>query len=205
MSFQRGDHTLLTFDRAQPARTELILPVTVVDDSPDQTVVYLAAGTPTQKLVLADGSSPPRETPYSELALKERVPGKSIWIRTNVLICWQPDWTWDVRLMWDVESLEFQRWYINIQDRVRRTDTGFRTTDHFLDIVIKPDYGLTLKDEDEFGDAVKLGMYTDDEAANIRDSLDNAIKHVEVQGWPFGTGLEEFTPDKDWNLPGLPH
>lgn len=203
MSFQRGDHTLLTYDRAQPARTELILPVTVLEDSPTGTMVYLSAGTRTQVLILADGSTPPRDTPYSELARMERIHGDSVWTSTDVLICWQPDWTWDVRLMWDSTSGTFLCWYVNIQDEIRRTGPGFSSTDHFLDIVVAQDKTWRLKDEAEFEDAVQLGMYTDAKVANIRNSLDQAINHVESQGWPFNTELERFTPDHDWSLPVL--
>lgn len=201
MTFQIGDRTLLTYDRAQPARTELILPVTVVEDSPDRTMVYLAAGTPTRSLLLADGSSPPRDTPYSTLAQMERKLGDSVWTSTNVLICWKPQWTWDVRLMWDAESLEFQCWYVNIQDQMRRSKTGLTNTDHFLDIVVAPDRAWTLKDEAELNDAVQLGMYTREEQAKIRESLDEAIRHVESQSWPFDTDLRGFTPDPLWDIP----
>lgn len=189
MSYSPGEQILLTFDRKVPRRRELVLPVTIIDDSPQQTIVSITAGTPTKALMLADGSTPPRNLPYRELAKMDRVLGDSIWTGTNVLFCWRPDWLWDVRLMWDAFSGEFLNWYVNIQDPMRQTDTGFATTDHFLDVVVLPDFSWTLKDEAEFEDAVMLGMYTNSEIATIRESVASAINLVESRGWPFDSRL----------------
>lgn len=203
MRFSRGSQVFLTYDRAQPQRDELVLPVTIVEDAPDRTVAYLAAGTPIQKLVPADGSTLPRDTPYATVGRMKRVPAKSIWVNTNVLICWQPAWTWDVRLMWDSDSHEFLCWYVNIQDPIRRTDTGFHTTDHFVDVVVASDKSWELKDEAELEDATELGLYTADQAAEIQESLAGAIRYLESWGWPFNSDLTEFAPDSEWSIPEL--
>lgn len=203
MSFGNGQQALLTYDRASPSRTELILPATVVEDTPERTAIYVTAGTPIRTLLHADGTPVPRDTPYLEVAKMDRVLGDSVWTSTNVLICWQPEWQWDVRLMWNARTWEFTCWYMNIQDRMRRDDSGFSTTDHFIDLVVDSRCKWTIKDQHELDDAIHLEMYSPTEASAIRAALHGAITHVESRGWPFNSSLQDFRPNPHWPIPPL--
>lgn len=52
---------------------------------------------------------------------------------------------------WSVESAEFQRWYVNLEASWARTELGFDSCDHILDIEVADDLSSwRWKDEDEF-------------------------------------------------------
>lgn len=155
-------------------------------------------------LTLTDGTSPPRDIPYKELAAMERVLSNGTWSTNNVLIIWKPEWCWDVRLYWTESTWEFRGWYVNIQDPVRRDSSGFTTTDHFLDLLVAPDRTIIRKDSDELRDAVELGMYSASKEELIRRSADQVSELVESHAWPFDGDLRSFRPPSSWPVPPLP-
>lgn len=184
--------TNLIYDRAKPERVELVLPVSVLEDTDEHTMVSISAGTAIQAGLLTDGSKPPRNIPYRELAALDRVLGKTTWVNTNVVFIWKPEWHWDVRLYWSAESNQFIGWYINIQNCMRRADEGFVTTDHFIDIQVQPDRNRAFKDEEELSDAVNLGLYTASEHNLIRSWAHAASQLIENRLWPFDVSPSSF-------------
>lgn len=202
--FQEGSRVPLTFDRAVPKRNELILPLTVIDDTPDRTVAFVTAGTPITATTQSNGEPMPRNIPYREMAALDRTLSLSTWKHTDVIFIWQPEWHWDVRLYWQAETRDFLGWYVNVQDEVRRTINGFATTDHFLDVTIQPDRSWSLKDEAELSDAVDLGLYTIQQQDQIHSWAGSAIELLETRQWPFNVEpvsfrslLESATPSTD--------
>jgi hypothetical protein len=61
-----------------------------------------------------------------------------------------------------------ERWYVNFQQPLRRTASGFDTMDEILDLVVSPDC-LTWqrKDEDELELAVDMGFLSHSDAQRI--------------------------------------
>ena len=77
-------------------------------------------------------------------------------------------------------------WYINLQDPIRRTEIGFDTMDHMLDVVISPDMdSWEWKDEDELAAAEKAGIGSKEKAQAIRQEAERAIELLTVERRSF--------------------
>ena len=99
----------------------------------------------------------------------------------------------------------FRGWYVNLQEPLRRTAIGFDTVDHALDVLIPPEGGdWDLKDEDELAEAVRLGLFTSDEAASFFRWAERAAAHVLNREPPFDRDWTEWSPDPTWPEPELP-
>lgn len=105
---------------------------------------------------------------------------------------------------WRALDWSFLAWYVNLQAPLARTAIGFDTEDHVLDLVIEPDLlSWEWKDEEELADAIRVGRFTESEAAEIRAEGRRALDALAARAWPFGRGWEEWRPDPDWPLPQL--
>ena len=88
---------------------------------------------------------------------------------------------------------------------MRRTIIGFDTMDQMLDIVISPDRsGWHWKDEDEFSEAEKIGVYSHVKAASIREEGERVIRMLNANASPFYDGWETWTPPDEWGIPTFP-
>jgi len=106
-------------------------------------------------------------------------------------------------VMWD-EAGDFLGWYANLEEPRRRTPFGFDTTDHTLDIEIASDRTWRWKDEAELTEAVGVGLYTPDKAAQIRAEGEQVVQSIEAWRAPFDEAWENWRPDPDWQLPSVP-
>src|SRR3954453_14489255 len=94
--------------------------VTVVEGSSDLLVVHLAEGTP---FAFPEGDWPSPH-PWS---------GNRAWSGHGVLMLHRPDDAYAGGVFWSGNDRVFDRWYVNFQRPLRRTDDGFETLDHELD------------------------------------------------------------------------
>jgi hypothetical protein len=180
------------------------MPVRVVEDGPDLTVLYLVAGTPMKARAMPDGTPIPRDMPYLQ---RQRLPiaiTDRVWTTNNVLILVRPGEPHDTRCFWDAESRDFKGWYVNLQDPVKRVRAGFDTADHVLDVAVKPDLTWRWKDEDEFIDAISIGRFSEAEAQAISAEGERVIRDIETRRWPFDSGYEHWRPDPAWEIPQMP-
>ena len=90
-------------------------------------------------------------------------------------------------------------WYVNLQEPLRRTNVGFDTADHLLDLWRSPEGEWRWKDEHELEDAVARGYLTGDDAVSIRAEGERVMTED-----AFPTGWEDFEPDPSWPVPQLP-
>lgn len=200
---QPGSICMLRYRRLGPVT--FAMPVRVVDDGSDLTMLYLAAGTPMKARAMPDGTPVPRDLPYLE---RQKLPiaiANRVWTTNDVLILARPGEAHDVRLFRDAATGAFRGWYVNLQDPLRRVGVGFDTVDHVLDIFVEPDGRWRWKDEDEFAAACSIGRFSEQEANAIRAEGERVIAGIEAEGWPFGAGYEHWRPDPAWNIPSLPH
>ena len=197
-----GTVCMLRYRRLGPVTNAL--PVRVVEDGPELTMLYLAAGTPIKTRAMPDGTPVPRDLPYVERQKLPVVVGDRVWTTNNVLILHRPGEAHDVRLFWNGESGEFRGWYVNLQDPLRRVGVGFDTADHVLDIFVEPDGRWRWKDEDELTTAVEIGRFSAREAEEIRAEGEQAICDIEARAWPFTAGYESWRPDPAWEIPMMP-
>jgi hypothetical protein len=106
--------------------------------------------------------------------------------------------------MWKAGQGKLRCWYVNLREHLRRTRLGFDSMDQLLNLVISPDRSTWhWKDEEEFDDAVALGVYSPETARGIRAEGAGAIAWLHTGQSPFCDGWENWCPQAEWGLPPL--
>jgi len=200
--FQPGDHALLRFVHDDLAY--FIVPITIVQDDPDVTMYYAAAGSPIRKRVYPDGTSIPRDLAYTERVKLPVTIGHGTWHPYHTLSIVPSGAAYEIRYQWHVDDWSFRGWYVNLQAPLVRDDQGVRTNDLLLDLTVDPDGTWHWKDEDEFADAVAVGVYSPEQAAAIRAAGAAVIPEIEARRGPFDGALIDWRPDPAWTLPAIP-
>ena len=127
------------------------------------------------------------------------------WHHHRVLSFAFPDTPYAVLARWDAGTGAFDGWYVNLQDPLRRTEIGFDTRDHVLDVLISADRNSwEWKDEDELAEALALGLFTESDEARIRSAGERGVEHVLLREPPFDEDWEDWRPDPSWDVPRLP-
>jgi uncharacterized protein len=171
-------------------------PARIVQDTPELVAVYWVAGTPT---MLPRQRTIPQDFLTNNIRLYP-----SQWKGTDVLMLVTPGASHSVELMWEAGTNRMRHWYINLQEPLRRTRQGFNSMDHMLDIVISPDQSTwQWKDEDEFNEAVAIGVYSKEEALDIRKEGEKVIADLLAGKSPFCDGWENWRPPARWEIPPL--
>ena len=105
----------------------------------------------------------------------------------TIELCWDHDWS-------------LKCWYVNLQAPLVVNGACFDTADWALDIVVDPDGEWHWKDEDEFEEAIRLGVFPDEASADaVRKEGERVISE---QPWP--TGWEQWRPPLEWDSLPLP-
>jgi Protein of unknown function (DUF402) len=163
-------------------------PVRVVADDERGLAFYVQEGT--------RFSFPPGGWPFGE---EHPWAAKNGWTGHGVLIHHRAvrdaHTTWH---FWAGEQRRFAGWYVNMQEPLRRDESGFETQDQELDIWIEPDGSWRWKDEDQLESSVARGRFTPEEVAAIRAEGERVVAE-----WPFPTGWEDWEPDPAWPVPEL--
>jgi len=95
-------------------------------------------------------------------------------------------------------------WYINLEDPLRHTAGGFNYLDQFLDVIVEADLsGWHWKDEDEFDEAIALGLISKKRAAAMRAEGEEVAAWIQSSKSPFNTWAD-WKPDPVWKVPVLP-
>ena len=103
--------------------------VMIVADSPDYLISYIPEGAP---LAFPEGDWP---TPAGVHPWSDR----QRWQGHGCLMIQQPGEAYAIRHFWDGPSRDFVCWYINLQERFRRTAIGYDTQDLELDFIVHRD------------------------------------------------------------------
>lgn len=120
------------------------------------------------------------------------------WARTHMLLLIRPNESHSLELFWD-ESWSFLGWYVNLQSPLSRSALGYDMTDWALDIWVEPDGSWVWKDEEDFAEAMQLGVFDEKAAAEIRAEGERVIA---ARPWP--TGWEAWRPPPSWGPLPLP-
>ncbi|MEO8477941.1 MAG: DUF402 domain-containing protein [Actinomycetota bacterium] len=173
-------------------------PVTVVEDTPSRSMFYVPPVV--RSLEPQDDEGTPLRIPDREWHLEGRE------VRHHPFLSFAfPDTSYAVLASWDPENGVFRGWYINLQSPLRRTEVGFDTREHVLDVVIPPDRSSwSWKDEDELAEAVDRGLFTLEEAEGFRAAGERAVEHILLREPPFDEDWEHWRPDPAWGTPRLP-
>jgi Protein of unknown function (DUF402) len=160
------------------------VPGRVVEDGPEQTVLWFAPGT---RLMIGHDL-------FGDWTLDDRV----IDLRAGELRIIRPHEPFSV-LLFHHEDGTFRGWYVNLEQPQQRTALGFDFEDELLDIWVERGKDPQLLDEDELEEAVQRGIFSAERAAQIRA---NAERILARPPWP--TGWEDWQPDPGWQVPSLP-
>ncbi len=179
----------------------VIVPLTVVADRHDRIAHFIPYGTTYLYRTYPDGTALPRVMTLDEFRDSGSVLTRRTWKR-HALVTTTPTAASAIRSWWTPEW-EFGGWYVNLQEPLRRTPTGFITEDHFLDILVAPDLTWTWKDEDELDLALERGRVTRATAEAIRAEGIRVIDLVERGIFPFDGTLTGCRPDPAWPEPAL--
>ncbi|RII20800.1 hypothetical protein DSC45_03050 [Streptomyces sp. YIM 130001] len=183
-------------------RPHICRPVTVVSDTADLLVVWLAPGTECIKPVIADGTPVHRE-PLATRYTRPRTVLRDQWHGTGVLKLARPGDPWSVWLFWE-PGWRFKSWYVNLEEPHTRWSGGVDSQDHFLDISVRPDRSWRWHDEDEFAEAGRAGLMDAEQAAAVRAAGRAAVEVIRAWGAPFADGWQHWRPDPGWPVPALP-
>jgi len=172
-------------------------PAYIVEDTADMIALYWRVGTP----IRAPIRRPTVEDElYNRIALEDRK-----WVYNDVLSLHQPGRGFCIDLMWFGGTRELRCWYVHLQEPLRRSKIGFDTMDQMLDIVIRTDRSSwQCKDEDEFNEAGRLGVYSHEKMVTIRAEGEHVIALLEANASPFCDGWEHWQPPEDWTIPHFP-
>ncbi len=197
--FQRGQQILLR--DVLRGKTRVILPSIVVADEPGMTVTWVPRGTPMLRADFGvDG--------HNLEAVRNQVAGnwtlkRLNWRMDGILRVTSPGLPWAMILYRD--GPQVRAWYVNLEEPISRTAEGVTISDRHLDIVIEPDRkSWWWKDEDELAEAVRLGLYSPEEAAQFRQDGLDAVERIISGEPPFDTHWADWHPDPEWGIPQLP-
>ncbi len=177
-------------------------PVTVVRDDPDEIVLQMRVGT---TFLYPAGPQHGEHTLLAWLQGEWELVERD-WEGSDILRIARPGAPFDVWVVpgerpdpgdpaWR-DGWYAGAWYVNLQEPLRRTETGFDTMDHVLDVVVARDLSASsYKDEAEFARAVELGVFSAEEAAQIQSDAHDVVARVRAgdppwdRGWADTTGL----------------
>jgi predicted RNA-binding protein associated with RNAse of E/G family len=120
---------------------------------------------------------------------------------TDALQILYPDEAFAVSAMYRGGGGEFWCWYVDMQEPFRRWGGGIVTWDQQLDLLIGPDLRWRCKDEDHLARCVGLGLYSAEQAAEIRGVGERVVKRIESRAAPFNEPWPDWHAPKDWPMP----
>ena len=172
-------------------------PVTVVEDTPDLLVLYMAAGTMCKMPVTPNGK-------LCHLLVGEWELADDRWIGDWLRLV-RPGASHSALLLRTQGQSSQPKWYVNMEAPLCRTPLGFDYMDLMLDIVANPDLSeWRWKDEGQFEKARTLGIVSDVKARALRAEGERVIEQMRNREPPFDGGWEQWRPEPEWPIPKLP-
>ncbi len=175
-------------------------PEIVVQDSVDLIALYIPRGAHWKQARSLDDkkvSTLGRKTGEWKLA-------DAVWQGEGRLRLAVPGARYSVLAFWNDNHTALNCWYINLEEPLTRTARGFDYMDQLLDIIVEPDLkNWHWKDDDEFQEAVDLGLISPQEAKMFRVEGKNAIELLQ-SGKSIFNQWGNWHPDPSWPVPVLP-
>ena len=165
--------------------------VRIIEDAPDLLVPYIPEGAP---LGFVDGDWPTAsgKHPWSN---------RTNWHGHGCLMLQRPEDEYAIWHFWTGPQRDFACWYINLQERFRRTPIGYDTQDLELDVVVQPDSSWELKDDELMDERVAEGRWTAEKVAGIRRLGQDICARLDrgERWWP--QEYRNWKPDPSWVVP----
>jgi hypothetical protein len=190
--WQRGE--LVLRREIVHGRPWLVVPVYVVEDSPEHLVSYLPEEAPFG-FIPGDWPTPDGKHPWAD---------RESWAGHGTLMVQRPGESYAVWHFWTGDDRRFACWYVNLQEPFRRTERGYDTQDLELDIVVAPDRSSTFKDWDLLATRVTEGRFTEARAEEVR-ALGLELSAAIARGdrlWD--DSWASWVPDPAWRSPAMP-
>lgn len=125
------------------------------------------------------------------------------WKLTTKLSLLVPGASFSVDLFFG-EAVHLMMWYVNFERPFQRTRIGIDTFDLLLDLVVDPDTSHHWKDEEEYAQARRLGIITDDEHRHVQQAREHVLALLDAKTGPFDERWRSWRRDLYWQLPTLP-
>lgn len=170
-------------------RVFFAIPARVVVRDAAGLVSWFASGSPVARPAT-------RQSP-AQLAAGAWEPVESRWGGHGILHRYRYGDAHSLRVFWNDDGT-FRGWYGNLEQPWVPSRFGFDTRDHILD-VWNDGRGWHWKDEDEFAEAIELGLFTLEEADAVRGEGERVMRETMLP-----TGWEDWRPDPGWPVPELP-
>lgn len=126
------------------------------------------------------------------------------WHGHGVLQLQRPGDQHAIWVFWHGPEREFRGWYVNLQERFRRTERGFDTQDLELDIVVAPDGSWHYKDDEKLESWIERGRWTQAEVKEIRSEGARVAAELDAGRRWWSDDWATWEPDPAWELPVLP-
>lgn len=165
----------------------------VVEDSEELIALYTPPGS--ESLVAVDATGTQMRMPIADWRLEATTRFTIGLIGLHV-----PGTNHSVLAIFDPPP-QFGPWYINLESDLARTDRGFEYEEHVLDIVIERDLKTwRWKDEDELEEAVELGLFRPEQAAEFRAEGERALEWLLSRRPPYERDWLAWRPSPEWGL-----
>lgn len=173
----------------------LATPVYVVEDHDDLLVTYLPSGSPLVYAADVAWPTPTGRHPWWP---------RAAWEGHGVLMLQRPGEAHAVWHFWEGDDRDFRCWYVNLQDPFRRTEIGYDTEDHELDIVVAPTGEWVLKDDEALRERVREGRYPAGQEDAIRAEAERVGAMVTAGAPWWSPEWRDWTPHPSWVTPPAP-
>lgn len=147
-------------------------------------------------------SDPIRSATGPAMFTSPRAQAARTWSGSDILVAFPPRACFTVSFF-EPEDGTRAAYYVNLELPVARTPQGMECVDLVVDILVRQSPTYRFKDEDKLEFARQAGVYSGDDELFIREAAQEALAVVKEWGYPFGVGLEHFSPDPGWLIPQL--
>jgi hypothetical protein len=106
-------------------------------------------------------------------------------------------------VMWSLAG-QFEGWYVNLQEPLRRIRQGFETLDQELDIWVEADGRWRWKDVEHLAEAETLGVFSATQCAAVRAEGERVAQRIEARAVPFDESWKHWRKPAEWTVPVLP-
>lgn len=176
-------------------------PVIVVRDAPNIIALYIKPGIQWKQPCALDG----RRVGVTDVESETWVLRDRTWTGGGALLLHTPGTGHALLGFYDEAQAALVNWYLNLQEPLRRTVSGFDYLDQWLDLVIRPDrQSWFWKDKDEFAEAQARGLIDKRAAAAIRAEGARALALLREGRSPYAIGWQTWRPEVSWTVPQLP-
>jgi hypothetical protein len=202
---QPGAHCALRF--IVNNRVWLAQSVTVVKDEPGETALLLIPGA---QCIYPEGywrwkrGDYSQGTPYEEMRKDHFALRELTWQTNRLLMLLEPDTYYATFLFWDDATGHFNCYYVNFQIPFRRSLCGFDSRDLDIDLVANPDGAWHWKDEAEYQESIRSGLFSAEWASNVEKARPQVLNRIRERHYPFDHSWLSWKPDPAWLPPRLP-